>query len=68
MRKYKNLAAEVVRADMTMTALADASGISRQMLSRKVHGHSEITVPEAIRIWNALNRPCSLEVLFATEE
>ena len=68
MRKYRNLAAEIVRSGMTISTLGKEVNISTSMMSRKINGRSSFTVPEAISIWNALNRPCPFEVLFALEE
>ena len=67
MRKYNNLAAEVVRANMTFKELGEMVGIKPQNMTRKLNGASEITVPEAIRIWKALGKPVPFEVLFATD-
>lgn len=67
MRKYRNLAAEIVRSGKTISELGAEVNISTAMLSRKINGKSSITVPEGIAIWNALGKPCEFQILFARE-
>lgn len=67
MRKYNNLAAEIVRANLTFKELGEMVDMKPQTITRKIHGTTEITVPEAIRIWKALGKPLPFDVLFATE-
>ena len=46
--------AEMARQRLTVTALADAAGMSKSTLSRKLNGHGTLTLTEFGRVCEAL--------------
>ncbi len=65
---YPNLRAEMARKSLSMSALADLSGIPKSTLSGKINGRTKVTLDEAISIKDALAVSLPLEVLFARGE
>lgn len=59
--------AEAARQKVTVTALAEATGMSRVILGRKLNGSAPIGIEELVRISRALNVPMS-RFLAAAEE
>ena len=63
---YKNLEVELVRRGISKSTLAKRLGIAPQTLSNKLSGRCKITLPEAIKIRQAIESDLSIEELFAT--
>ena len=51
--------AEMARKKLTVAELAAGAGISRASLSRKLHEHNEITLPELLRVARILGTSAS---------
>ena len=64
---YENVKAEMARKNMSITDLAEATGIRYQTLTEKLRGKTPIKLSEAVRIKWALNLTMPLEDLFGTE-
>lgn len=64
---YKNVRIEMVRMNMTLVDLSNATGIRYQTLSEKMRGNSPILLSEAILIKQALHTDMPLEKLFAVD-
>ena len=52
---YPNLRAELARFNITISALADALGISRQALTEKLAKRANFTLADIIKIADFLN-------------
>jgi transcriptional regulator with XRE-family HTH domain len=52
--------AEMARRDLSQTDLARVLGMAPNGVSRRLTGHTPITVPELMRIAHALNVPASV--------
>lgn len=65
---YKNVRVELVRKNMTMVELSNATGIRYQTLSEKLRGNSDLSLKEAVSIKTALGVDMPLEVLFDNEQ
>ena len=61
---FPNLKAELARKGMTLTELAEKTGMSLQKLSGRMNGKNEFTYSETIRIKQALGVDIPLETLF----
>ena len=61
---YPTIKAEMARKNMTITELANVTGIRYQTLSEKLRGNYGFTVAEAKKIKEALGVDISLEDLF----
>ena len=61
---YRNLKAEMARADITGDDLAKELGITRSTMSRKINGMNEFTLKQAMQIKAILKTDMALEYLF----
>lgn len=61
---FPNLRAELARKGMTLTELAERTGMSLQKLSGRMNGKQEFTYAETILIKEAIGVEIPLEVLF----
>ena len=61
---FPNLRAEMARKGMTLTELAEKTGMSLQKMSGRMNGKQEFTYSEAYLIKQALDVDIPLEVLF----
>jgi DNA-binding XRE family transcriptional regulator len=65
---YKNLRAEMARANMTVAVLAPQIGISEKTLRNKLNGETDFTWPEALTIRRLVNPSINIEEMFEKEE
>lgn len=61
---FRNLEAERVKAGMTKSEFCEKVGIPYNTLSRKLHGKSEFTLSECVRIKKKLGVDMPLDTLF----
>lgn len=64
---FPNLDAEMARYRVSQGTLATAIGVKPYTMSLKLKGKAPITLSEAVKIRNTINKELSLEYLFATE-
>ena len=65
---YPNLNAEMARAGITRSALAEKLGITPSTLSLKLNGKSELSFGECVRIKKIIGTDIKIEQLFAAGE
>ena len=64
---FPNLDAEMARHRITQGTLASVINVTPSTMSLKLKGKAPITLDEATKIRDAINKELSLEYLFATE-
>ena len=65
---YKNLRAEMIRADLDVSSLAKKCGMKQGTLYSRLKGSTPFSLDEACRIKSALGVGLSLEELFEKKE
>ena len=65
---YKNLRAEIARADLSVASLAKKCGMTRGTLYSRIEGRTPFSLDEAHRIKRALGVELTLEELFMKKE
>lgn len=65
---YRNLIAEMARADVTQAHLAKELGVTPTTLSLKLNGKSNLSLKECVQIKNILKTDEPIETLFAESE
>ena len=64
---FPNLDAEMARYRVSQGTPATAIGVKPYTMSLKLKGKAPITLSEAVKIRDTINKELSLEYLFATE-
>lgn len=64
---YPNLNAEMARRNLTVTRLAELTGIRYGTLVLKIRGKGTFTMKEAVQIRDAINKDLSLDYLFSLQ-
>ena len=64
---FPNLDAEMARYRVSQGTLATVINVTPNTMSLKLKGKAPITLDEATKIRNAINKELSLEYLFAAE-
>lgn len=65
---HRNLRAEMVRLNFTISKLALEIGISEKSLRNKINGCTDFTLPEAQAIRRIMGTNLTLDELFAVSE
>ena len=65
---FPNLDAEMARIKMTRGALANLLHMTPSTLSMKLNGKATLTLPECIRIRDAVDKKLEIDYLFASDE
>ncbi|MFR5243539.1 MAG: helix-turn-helix transcriptional regulator [Clostridium sp.] len=65
---YRNLEAEIARAGITQSRLAEELGITPTTLSLKLNGKSNLSLQECVKIKRFLGANETIDYLFATED
>lgn len=65
---FPNLDAEMARNKITRIMLAEKVNKTPTTLSLKLNGKAPLTLSECIEIRDAVDRKCTIDYLFATEE
>lgn len=61
---YRNLRAEMARANITVAILAPKIGVSEKTLRNKLNGKTDFTWPEALAIRRLVNPEVGIEEMF----
>lgn len=64
---YRNLRAEMVRANITIASLARQIGVTEKTLRNKLNGETDFTWPEALAIRRLVNPKVGIEEMFEKE-
>ena len=62
------LRGEMIKAKITITALADQIGVTEKTLRNKINGDTDFTWPEALAIRKIVNPKLSIEKLFTEDD
>ena len=69
---FKNLQAELVRAGITNSEMAEMLGMSKVLFSQRINGHTSWTLREMIKIQEEINTKLgteySLDYLFSQRQ
>lgn len=65
---FPNLDAEMARKKMTRGTLANLLHMTPSTLSMKLNGKATLTLPECIKIRNAVDEKLEIDYLFASDE
>lgn len=65
---YRNLRAEMARANITVAILAHQIGVTEKTLRNKLNGETDFTWPEALTIRRLVNPKVEIEEMFEKEE
>ena len=65
---FPNLDAEMARNKITRGALAGVLHMTPSTLSMKLNGKATLTLPECIRIRDAVDKKLDIDYLFASDE
>ncbi|MBO5199552.1 MAG: helix-turn-helix transcriptional regulator [Lachnospiraceae bacterium] len=65
---YKNLDAEMARAQITKSRLAEQIGVTPTTLCMKLNGKSDLTLPECVKIKKILGVELPIEFLFHADD
>lgn len=65
---FPNLDAEMARRKITRAALANTLHVTPSTLSMKLNGRAKLTLPECIKIRDAVDKNLEIDYLFASDE
>lgn len=65
---FPNLDAEMARKKITRGALANVLHMTPSTLSMKLNGKATLTLPECIKIRDAVDEKLEIDYLFASDE
>lgn len=67
-KMHRNLRAEMVKMNITISQLAGDIGVSEKTLRNKINGVTDFTLPEAQAIRKKLRSVLTLDELFAIDD
>ena len=65
---YSFLRGEMIRANITITALAQKIGVTEKTMRNKINGDTDFTWTEALKVRDIVNPSLEMEQLFQTDK
>lgn len=65
---YSFLRGEMIKANITITSLAQKIGVTEKTMRNKINGDTDFTWTEALKVRDIVNPSLKMEKLFQTDE